>query len=120
MIAAVGRLVEKKGFADLLRAAALLRRSGCDVPDRSRRDPVTRRKRCAHSRDELGLGDRVRFLGPLPQDQVISVVREAAVLAAPCVVGEDGNRDGLPTVLLEAMALGTPCVATPVTGIPEV
>ena len=119
VIAAVGRLVEKKGFADLLQAAALLRRSGCDF----RVDIVgsgDQEEALRTLRDQLGLGDRVRFLGPLPQDQVISVVREAAVLAAPCVVGEDGNRDGLPTVLLEAMALGTPCVATPVTGIPEV
>jgi colanic acid/amylovoran biosynthesis glycosyltransferase len=61
----------------------------------------------------------VRFLGALPQAQVREVMRGAAVLAAPCVVGADGNRDGLPTVLLEAMALGTPCVAAAVTGVPE-
>jgi colanic acid/amylovoran biosynthesis glycosyltransferase len=69
--------------------------------------------------ERLGLAGRVRLLGPLAQDEVVDLVQGAAVLAAPCVVGRDGNRDGLPTVLLEAMALGTPCVATPVTGIPE-
>jgi glycosyltransferase involved in cell wall biosynthesis len=42
------------------------------------------------------------------------------VCALPCVVGEDGNRDALPTVLLEALATGLPCVSTPVTGIPEI
>jgi colanic acid/amylovoran biosynthesis glycosyltransferase len=118
-IAAVGRLVEKKGFADLLDAVALLVAEGRDIDlvlvgsgeqEQTLRDRV----------DRLGLGDHVRRLGGLPQHRVAEIVAGAAVLAAPCVVGVDGNRDGLPTVLLEAMALGTPCVATPVTGIPEV
>ena len=54
-----------------------------------------------------------------PRPRPATAMRAAAVLAAPCVVGLDGNRDGLPTVILESLALGTPVVATPVTGIPE-
>jgi glycosyltransferase involved in cell wall biosynthesis len=119
VIAAVGRLVEKKGFDDLLRAVALLRDQGREV----RLDLVGTgllEDTLAAQVVELGLQDLVTLHGALPQDEVRRIVRGAAVFAAPCVVAEDGNRDGLPTVVLEAMALGTPVVATPVTGIPEV
>lgn len=118
-IVAVGRFVEKKGFDDLLRACALLKGAGrsfrCElIGDGEEADAL----RSLHA--ELGLGGCVELTGALPREEVIARVRRASVMAAPCVVGEDGNRDGLPTVLLEAMALGTPCVSTPVTGIPEV
>lgn len=119
LIVAVGRLVEKKGFDDLVRACALLVERGtrfrCRIIGAGELEQALRRQI-----GELGLENWVEMLGPRPQAEVIRLVREAAVLAAPCVVGGDGNRDGLPTVLLEAMALGTPCVSTAVTGIPEI
>jgi glycosyltransferase involved in cell wall biosynthesis len=118
VIAAVGRLVEKKGFGDLVDAVHALVGAGRDV----RLDLVGTGPLELHLRAQVehrGLADHVRLLGALPQGPVREVVAGAAVFVAPCVVGSDGNRDGLPTVLLEAMALGTPAVATPVTGIPE-
>ena len=119
VIAAVGRLVEKKGFGDLLEAVALLRSRGRRLTvDLVGTGPLEQELRAAVVR--LGLEEVVRMHGALPQGRVKQVVQGAAVFAAPCVVGTDGNRDGLPTVVLEALALGTPCVATPVTGIPEV
>ena len=118
-IAAVGRLVEKKGFVDLVDAIALLVADGRELcVDLVGTGPLE-----AALREQVAvrrLDDVIRMHGALPQGRVREVVAGAAAFAAPCVVGSDGNRDGLPTVLLEAMALGTPCVATPVTGIPEV
>lgn len=117
-ILAVGRLVEKKGFADLIAAAALLRDAGRPTPcrivgagdlEQDLRDLAAR----------LDLDGLVTFAGPLPQRDVRVELARAHVFVAPCVVGADGNADGLPTVLLEAMAIGTPCVSTDVTGITE-
>ncbi len=118
-IIAVGRLVEKKGFADLIDACSILAAQGlqfrCEIVGAG---PLESELREQVAR--LGLQNAVELVGPLPQRDVVERVKEAAVFAAPCVIGEDGNRDGLPTVLLEAMALGTPCISTDVTGIPEV
>ena len=117
-IVAVGRLVEKKGFADLIDACAELRARGntfaCQIVGAGPLQAELSARVSAH-----GLDGVVELPGPMAQEQICRVVQSARALAAPCVVGADGNRDGLPTVLLEAMALGTPCVSTPVTGIPE-
>jgi colanic acid/amylovoran biosynthesis glycosyltransferase len=117
-IVAVGRLVEKKGFHVLVEACRLLRERGVGFTLRiigAGPEEAALRAQIARS----GLSEVARLAGPRSQAEVLETMRGAALLAAPCVVGDDGNRDGLPTVLLEAMAVGLPCVATDVTGIPE-
>ena len=118
-ILAVGRLVEKKGFGDLVEACALLRADGvrfrCDLVGTGPLEDELRARV-----EALGLAGLVTLTGPRPQAEVRRMLHGAAVFAAPCVVGRDGDADGLPTTLLEAMASGLPCISTDVTGIPEV
>ena len=118
-IIAVGRLVEKKGFANLIEACAILAGRGfafgCQIIGTGPLDGDLRAQI-----ERLGLQGHVQLTGPLPRSEVIKRVQDAAALVAPSVVANDNNQDGLPMVLLEAMALGTPCVSTNVTGIPEV
>lgn len=70
--------------------------------------------------ETLGLDAHVKLVGPQSQDEVLSSYRRAAVFALPCIVAGDGNRDGLPTVMLEAMAAGLPVVSTRLVGVPEI
>jgi glycosyltransferase involved in cell wall biosynthesis len=118
-IVAVGRLVEKKGFDVLIDACALLNRRSkqfhCSIIGTGPLESTLRAQI-----EQLGLQTSVQLTGALPRNEMLRYIQEATVLAAPSVVGHDGDRDGLPTTLLEAMALGTPCVSTDVTGIPEV
>jgi glycosyltransferase involved in cell wall biosynthesis len=119
LILSVGRLIEKKGFDDLLRACAILARSA-------------RRFRCQifgdgpssaalHAlRDRLGLQSVVRFEGACTQDDLLPVYQRADIFALTPRVADDGDRDGIPNVLLEAMACGVPVVSTRVAGVPEV
>jgi glycosyltransferase involved in cell wall biosynthesis len=118
VIVAVGRLVPKKGFDDLIQACALLTEKACPLQCRIIGAGVLLAELRAQV-DRLGLRSRVELVGPVPQREVIKEMTNAAVLAAPCVVDEDGDRDGLPNVIQEALALGTPVVSTDVAGIPE-
>lgn len=117
-IAAIGRLVEKKGFQYLLPAAAELIDRGVKLELRIAGTGILAGELDAMI-DQLGIGSKVRLLGAQTQDQIHDLLDSADALVAPCVVGADGNADGMPTVLLEAMAAGVPCVSTSVTGIPE-
>ena len=114
---AVGRAVDKKGFDDLLHALAAL------PPERHWRlvhvggGPLL--PELAATARGLGLAERVRWLGPQSQAAVLDAYRAADVFALPCRVSADGDRDGLPNVLLEAQSQKLACVSTRVSGIPE-
>ncbi|MGE3174923.1 MAG: glycosyltransferase family 4 protein [Planctomycetota bacterium] len=117
-ILSVGRLVEKKGFHILFDALAQMKQQGfaprCEIiGDGEDRDALHEQVR------RLGL-DNVVFLGMQTQDQVRAHMATATVMALPCIVGADGNRDALPTVLLEALASGLPILSTPVGGVEEI
>lgn len=118
-IAAVGRFVPKKGFSELLGTVAILAERGVDfsltLGGDGELDEQLRQKV-----EQLGLTQQVTMPGPLTQEEVRQLLRSSDVFVAPCVPAGDGNMDGLPTVVLEAMACGAPVVTTSVTGLPEV
>jgi glycosyltransferase involved in cell wall biosynthesis len=118
LLLSVAQLKEKKGLGYLLDACRALTDRGVDVDvEIVGEGPL--RARLEAQADALGLTDRVRFLGALPHDEVVARYAEATAFVLPCVTASDGDRDGIPNVILEAMAMGLPVVSTRHSGIPE-
>jgi glycosyltransferase involved in cell wall biosynthesis len=114
LVVAAGRLVRKKGFEFLIDALPLVEPTRTVVAIAGGGDLESElRARAAR----LGVSDRVRFLGDRPQDEVARLFAAADVAVVPSVRDDSGNVDGLPNVLLEALAAATPVVATPAGGI---
>ena len=118
VILSVARLVEKKGLGDLIAAADILRRRGRVFQVEIIGSGPLREALKAQAK-RLGLADRVRLLGAQAHETVCLAYQRASVFVLPCVIASNGDRDGIPNVLLEAMASGVPVVTTPVSGIPE-
>ena len=115
----VGRLVAKKGFDTVVDACGLLHERGVPFeavivgPDDDAGPAL--RARIA----ELGLADRIRLEGQMSQAELLEEYRRATAFCLPCRVLDNGDRDGIPNVIAEAMACGLPVVTTAVCGIPE-
>ena len=116
-IVSVGRAVEKKGLDTLLHALAQL--------------PNTLHWRWTHIAggpllndlkklgQELGIDERLTFLGSQAQSRVLQAYRESDLFVLPCRIAADGDRDGLPNVIVEAQSQGLPVISSPISGIPE-
>jgi colanic acid/amylovoran biosynthesis glycosyltransferase len=115
-ILSVGRLIEKKGFEYLIDACAVLAESGLSFQCQIVGDGPLWEALQARI-NQHGLQNQVILLGALEQAQVLKLYQESDIFVLACVVAGDGNRDGLPVVLTEAMACQLPVITTPVTGI---
>lgn len=117
-IMTVARFVPKKGLDTVLKALAILKGRGIDfaytlIGDGTEADSI---KALIH---ELNLESFVTLVGTIPHEQVLSIYRESDLFVLGCREAQDGDRDGIPNVIAESMAMGVPVAATTVSGIPE-
>jgi len=119
LIFSIGRLCEQKGFPYLIEACAILRDKGhqfrCVIigegPDRNA---------LTSQIDELGLQECVFLDGMKPQSYIFEMFNKARMFVLPCVISKNGDRDGIPNVIIESLAMRTPVISTTVSGIPEI
>jgi glycosyltransferase involved in cell wall biosynthesis len=118
IILSVGQLAERKGIDHLIRSCRVLQDRGyefaCHIVGQGPQQPLLE-DLIAH----LGLNDRVTLHGALPHEAVIDQYKRATLFALPCIQTKNGDIDGIPNVLLEAMAMQLPVVSTDLSAIPE-
>jgi glycosyltransferase involved in cell wall biosynthesis len=119
LVLAVGRLVEKKGFPFLIEACRLLKGRGytfqCQLIGGS--GPCA--QRIASLIQESGLEDTVAMRSAVTHQELCQIYRQATLFVLPCQIAGNNDRDGIPNVLVEAMATGLPVISTNISGIPE-
>jgi colanic acid/amylovoran biosynthesis glycosyltransferase len=117
-IISIGRLIEKKGFGDLISACELLRSHGrafrCSIIGEGPLEESLRTQIAT-----AGLVQQVELTGPQTQEQIATRLGRGTMFVLPCVRDAEGGMDNLPTVIMEAMAAGLPIISTPLAGIPE-
>jgi colanic acid/amylovoran biosynthesis glycosyltransferase len=117
-ILSIGRFVEKKGFGEGIRAFAKVNRKNQNIvyeiigegPLKNKLKKLTK---------ELGVEEKIHFLGPRNQNEVIEIIKKTDIFLAPSITARNGDQEGTPVVLMEAMAGGLPVVSTYHGGIPE-
>lgn len=115
----VGNYFEKKGVDTLIDACRLL----CDKNFKFNLQlfgdgPL--KEVLAYQISELGLNDKVKLGGPISQEEVVRQITECHLFVMPCRKDSTGDMDGIPTVFMEAMAVGRPVISCPISGIPEI
>ena len=113
----VGRAVEKKGFDVLLDGLALL-------PDNlhwtlTHIGGGGKLGRLEAQARDLGIAERVHWAGPRSQQDVLAAYRASHVFVLPCRIAGDGDRDGIPNVLIEAQSQGLACISSDISAVPE-
>lgn len=117
---AVGRLVQKKGLDVFVEACSILQERNIDFEAVIIGEKGDASKLVEQKIAENNIGEKVRLLGSLPQSGVFEQLRKSTMFCLPCRILENGDRDGIPNVMMEAMSCGLPVVTTNISGIPEI
>jgi glycosyltransferase involved in cell wall biosynthesis len=118
LILSVGRFCEKKGFKYLVQACAILKQAGHRFRCR-----IVGYGELQHDLESmiasLGLQESVWLHGAMTQDQLAALYPQASMFVLPCLITDNGDRDGIPNVLIEAMSSGVPVISTDISGVSE-